>query len=310
MHITRICLSLLVMAGGALMAEEDQNVPENMVPKLAKVTPAMLGKITAACPTEAPAKPLKPRKLLIFSRCEGFVHGAISVGNKAFIILGERSKAYTADVSYDYAMFDEAKLAAYDAILLNSTTDLKIPEGAPRKALMDFVRNGKGIIGVHAGVDNFKNFPEAKAMMGGIFAGHPWTAKGTWRFKVEEPDHVLTKCFDPKGFFMKDECYQYDQKITNRNNIRYLVSMDLSDPKTAAATTEIDDKNNKPKGIRTDGDNPVIWVRSEGKGRVFHTGFGHNNDIFWEPTILLNFLAGIQYAMGDLKADDAIVPKK
>jgi hypothetical protein len=31
--------------------------------------------------------------------------------------------------------------------------------------------------------------------------------------------------------------------------------------------------------------------------------FGHDADVFWNAPILQHFLAGIQFALGDLKAD-------
>jgi hypothetical protein len=37
---------------------------------------------------------------------------------------------------------------------------------------------------------------------------------------------------------------------------------------------------------------------------VFYTTLGHNPHIFWDAKLLQHFLAGIQYALGDLQADD------
>jgi type 1 glutamine amidotransferase len=164
------------------------------------------------------------------------------------------------------------------------------------------VRNGKGLVLLHAAVDNFEDFPEAKTMVGGIGAGHPWGHYSAWRFKVEEPKHPITAHLDPSGFSMKDEQYQYDQNHTGRHNVRVLVSLDMSDAGTAK------DENGKLRGFRTDGLNPVVWVRREGRGRVFVNGFGHNNETCWDCSMLQLNLAGIQYALGDLKADDAILP--
>jgi len=100
---------------------------------------------------------------------------------------------------------------------------------------------------------------------------------------------------------MKDAMFQFDTR-TGRHNVRVLVSMDMTDPTTAK------DENGKQRGFRTDGLNPVVWVRPEGKGRVFVNGFGNNDEIFWDASMLKLNLAGIQYALGDLKADDATVP--
>ena len=54
-----------------------------------------------------------------------------------------------------------------------------------------------------------------------------------------------------------------------------------------------------------DKDFPLAWIRMEGKGRVFCSGMGHVPDMFWNAPLLAHFLAGIQFALGDLKADAA-----
>lgn len=70
-----------------------------------------------------------------------------------------------------------ALLAAYDATVLNNCQDMVCPEGAPREALLDFMRNGKGIVAPHSAVCNFgaDDLTELRKMMGGVAAGHPWT---------------------------------------------------------------------------------------------------------------------------------------
>jgi hypothetical protein len=44
-------------------------------------------------------------------------------------------------------------------------------------------------------------------------------------------------------------------------------------------------------------------VRKYGKGRVFYSALGHQIDTYWNPTVLRHFLAGIQFALGDLAAN-------
>lgn len=296
-----LCLMLLITFL-ARITFADERIPGIMVPELTKVTPEMIAKITAACPTEALAKPAKERKILVFSRCENFTHHSITVAHEALKILGEKTKAWSADISYDYAVFDAAKLAGYDAIVLNNCQNMALPDGAPRQALLDFVRNGKGIVAIHSAIDNFGSDEEAelRKMMGGCSAGHPWGHYLAWGFKVEEPKHPLTAHLNPEGFSKKDAIYQFDTG-TGRQNVRVLVSLDMTDPTTAR------DEKGKPRGFRTDGLNPVVWIRKEGKGRVFVNGFGNNDEIFWDASMLKLNLAGIQYAIGDLKADDAPV---
>jgi type 1 glutamine amidotransferase len=50
---------------------------------------------------------------------------------------------------------------------------------------------------------------------------------------------------------------------------------------------------------------PISWVSTYGKGRTFCCSLGHREEIFCEPAILKHYLAGIQYALGDLDADAA-----
>ena len=46
----------------------------------------------------------------------------------------------------------------------------------------------------------------------------------------------------------------------------------------------------------------MTWIRVHGKGRVFYSGLGHAATVFMRAALLQHFLAGIQYALGDLAA--------
>jgi len=286
--LRRQCLTAAVAAAvivsGASAASAAQRRP-------AAVPVAVIDKISAAMPLRPPARPARPRKLLVFWLCKGFFHGSIPVGNKAFEIMGEETGAFEVTFSNDMAVFTPDKLKAFDAILFNNTTRLDFPKKAQRKALMDFVKGGKGVIGIHAATDNFYNWPEAAAMMGGLFDGHPWTAGGTWAVKLDDPKHPINKPFAGKGFKIRDEIYQLKAPYS-RDNLRVLLSLDMTDRATAGR-----------RGKRADRDNAISWIREFGKGRVFYCSLGHNNHIFWNKAVLAHYLAGIQYALGDLQAD-------
>jgi len=267
--------------------------------KLKPVKAEDIKKMEEAAPEKAPAKPLKKRKILVLWRCDGFFHKCIPVANKCIEILGKKTGAYecvipeTASEQMDWLSAD--KLKDFDAIVFNNTTRLN-PNADQQKALMDFVKGGKGFIGIHAASDNFYKWPEGAAMVGGLFAGHPWTAGGTWAFKVENPDNPVNASFKGKGFKAKDEIYNLKDPYTRKDR-RILISLDMDDPATG-----------KKKG-RKDRDQAVAWIKKCGEGRVFYCSLGHNNQIFWTPDIVAHYLAGIQYAIGDLKADDTPVEK-
>jgi type 1 glutamine amidotransferase len=249
-------------------------------------------KLQNAAPAEASVKPAKPRKMLVFWLCKGYYHECIPIANQAFEIMGKKTGAFKVVVSNDMNMFDAKKLAEFDAVMFNNTTHLDFNEPNQRQALMDFVKGGKGIIGIHAATDNFYNWPEAAEMMGGQFVAHPWTSNGTWAIKNAEPNHPLNAAFGGKGFKIKDEIYR-QKKLSDVKNRRILLTLDLDDPATRNA-----------KGAEeTDRDMPVSWIRNYGKGRVFYCGLGHNNEVFVNPAVLRHYLDGIQFALGDLKVD-------
>lgn len=260
-------------------------------------------------PAEAYAQPEAPRKLLVFTLCRGFRHASIPVGVEALETMGQKTGAYAATVSEDPAVFEPDSLRRFDAVcFLNTTGELFRPadmdkrspaeqeqaaarEKRLKQSLLDFVRGGKGIVGIHAATDCFYEWPEFGEMMGGYFDGHPWGAGDTVTIRVEEPQHPLCRMF-PSRFDLTEEIYQFRDEPYSRARLRVLLSLD---PERTDLT--------KPGVKRQDKDFAVSWVRPYGKGRVFYTSLGHREDIFWNPQILRHYLAGIQFALGDLKAE-------
>jgi len=260
---------------------------------LRQVNEDEIAKIKAAMPDKAVAKPAQPRKMLIFWKCETFFHTVIPVANEALKIMGEKTGAFQVTVvTDDYSVFNAETLKQFDVICLNNTTSLKFdPKTTPERcqALMDFVKSGKGIVGIHAAADNFYQWPEAQEMMGNKFTAHPWGAGTTVAIKIDEPDHPLTAPFHGQGFKVKDEIYRTAPNPYSREKQLVLMSLDMSDPGT-----------NSVKGlIESDKDTGITWVKDVGKGRLFYCSLGHNNEIFMNTPILEHYLRGIQFAAGD-----------
>jgi hypothetical protein len=79
--------------------------------------------------------------------------------------------------------------------------------------------------------------------------------------------------------------------------VHVLTSIDYS------LMSDSDKKKENPQ--RTDHDYALSWIRREGQGRLFYEALGHHESIYYDnPQILEHILAGMQYALGDLKADD------
>lgn len=259
-------------------------------------SPQELDQIKKAMPRQATAKPKKQRKVLVFSLALKYKHSSIPYGEKAFQIMAEQTGAFTVDVTSDPTKLRAKNLQKYDAILFNNTTGDIITSGPIKRAFVEFVKSGKGVIGIHAATDTNYGWPEYGKIMGGYFDKHPWTADGTVTIKLDQPGHPLNKAFNGKSLTVNDEIYQFTDPYS-RQQTSVLSSLD----------TEKTDMNKKDIK-RTDGDFPISWVHNYGKGRVFYCSLGHNHDIFWNPVVLQHYLDGIQFALGDLDAPVTPVP--
>jgi len=254
-----------------------------------------LEKIRKAAPPEAPATPKQPRKLLVFSRLTGFRHKSVPWGAEALRVIGEKSGAYTAVLSNDPAMFDKDKLSQFDAVVFNNNCGNPVQDPQRRKNLLEFVAGGGGLVGIHCAAHI--DWPEFIEVLGGWSVNHPWNAGSTITLRIEEPSHPLTKMFGGPTYRHTDEIFQFDRYSRDRQ--RVLISIDTKQTNL-----------NVPGIFRKDGDFGLAWIRTHGEGRVFYTEFGHQKDVYWRPVILEHYLAGIQYALGDLQADATPNPKK
>jgi type 1 glutamine amidotransferase len=270
-----------------------------------------VAKVMAAVPDKAPVAPARPRKLLVFYRTDGFPHASIPHWNKCIEALGQRTGAYTATLSQSYADLSAENLKQYDAIFLNNTCRMKTPEPV-KAALLDFIRSGKGIAGNHGAGDNWHDWPEGTELIGAEFVTHPY---GRIQIKVDDSQSPLTAVFAGKSFAYQDEIYAFKEPYS-REKLRVLLSIDYpNSPDVPKAEQRIRDRAAAPDAndtakrdlaaVRADKDYALAWVRSFGQGRYFYCALGHRAEVTLDPMMVKFFLAGIQYALGDLRSDDA-----
>lgn len=262
------------------------------------VTEQQRANVRAAVPSTAPAKPAKPHRILAFTQTKGYRHASIEVGVEALTLMGERTGAYTLTATEDPAVFTAAQLKGYDGVLfLNVTGDI-FDRVERQQVLLDFVRAGGAVMGIHSATDACYDWPDWGDMLGGWFDGHPWTADQRVTLWIEEPGHPLNASFNgATSYAIQDEIYQL-KGPDFRANHRVLISLD---PRRTDMTLA---------GIkREDRDFPITQIREYGKGRVFYCSLGHNQHIYWNPVILQHYLAGFQWALGDLPAVAAPRPR-
>jgi type 1 glutamine amidotransferase len=373
-------------AGGGARGAALQNQTPN---------PADVQAMMAALPDKAPAEPKAPRKVLVLGKAAGFVHSSIPLAAKTVEAMGTKTGAWSTTITYDPADINDQNLKQYDAIFLASTTGAFLDDpndpaatAARKKALLDFVRNGKGLAGIHAATDSYHQAANAAGRGGGFNAGtmvaaamvtqgdtnhdqklskaelsalaDAWYDKldpdktgkvasadfgarstavittgggrgagqaavpqgrdnqvGTWpefnrmigaffkwhwldpqliTVKIDDPKSPLTAMFNGKEYEIRDETYTYGMDTYSRDNLHILTSIDYAKMS--------DEDKAKEAYPRADHDYALSWIHRDGNGRVFYEAHGHSERNYAFKPLLEHVLAGVQYAIGDLPADD------
>jgi putative membrane-bound dehydrogenase-like protein len=169
--------------------------------------------------------------------------------------------AYT----FDLADLNPANLQRYDALIIYANHTKIEPD--QEAALLAFVEGGKGLVVLHCGSYCFLNSPRYVALVGGQFKSHGAESFATI---LDAPDHPALK--GQSAFEAFDETYVHDK---------------LSDDRLVLAHR---DDNGRPE--------PWIWVRNQGKGRVYYNASGHDERVFALPAFQATVAQGIRWAVG------------
>lgn len=301
-HLLLTCLLLAVFAPVPLRAQAK---------KTYVISAETINKIEQAAPTKPFVEPAKPRRILVYGRMPTHPESVVCCF-KAMEILAKKTGAFEVYSSGDPAVFLPDNLQTFDAVVMNNTHERfpllpwgidqlseaeqkEVREREPelKRSLLAFIADGRGIVGIHGATAGNVQWPEFVSLFGAQYMSH--VTETVW-VKPEEPSHPLCAFLDGKSFEVHDEIYFFRKALTRepftRGNIRVLMSLDLS--------------KTKDPGRRQDKDYLVSWVRPYGKGRVFYTSLGHCATAYTNRAVLQHYLAGIQYAIGDLKADDHV----
>ena len=209
-------------------------------------------------------------------------------GRLEILFLGHQSKHHDADklasillkeyfkeginISYttDPNDLNEKNLSRYDGLILYANHDSI--SGSQEKALLDFVKGGKGFIPLHCASWCFRNSPAMIELIGGQFKTHQYDS---FPAIIKDPQHPVMNGIEP--FYTKDETYIHDKLSRN-----------------ITILTE------RKEGNRNE---PYTWVQQVGQGRVFYTAYGHDDNTFQHPSFLKLVRNGIFWAVGDKAAN-------
>lgn len=131
------------------------------------------------------------KRVLYLNLSIGFCHETTATASDIITRLGWRShpRFYTT-ATEDCSLIETKFLRNYDVIIFYTTGELPLNEDQKR-ALLDFVREGKGFVGIHSAIDTFYQWHEYGEMIGGYFNGHPWHQKVG--IIIEDKDHPATR---------------------------------------------------------------------------------------------------------------------
>jgi putative membrane-bound dehydrogenase-like protein len=158
------------------------------------------------------------------------------------------------------------RLSHFDGLMIYANHEQITP--AQEKALLDFVREGKGFIPVHCASFCFQNSPAYIQLVGGQFERHD---TGTFTATIIQKDHPVTRTLPE--FATWDETYIHTKLSNDRTVLMERVEGNHREPWT--------------------------WVKEYGKGRVFYTAYGHDERTWQNPGFLQLIRQGILWAVGD-----------
>jgi type 1 glutamine amidotransferase len=261
------------------------------------VAAALIGCLLCPSQPPAPAQTPKRKQLLVWAdtRSVSAPYGAQhkSVPHAVAVIekLGKEKGDYDTTIRTDSQVITKrgvgTDLRSFDAIFFIGMRELDL--SSQQKAdLMSFIKeDGKGFVAAHTATTAFMSWPEFGEMLGGRFDGHPWgITKGP--VILEDPKFPAAKHF-ANVVTLQEEFYQ--TKDFSREKIRVVLRLDAS-------------KLPKNFGVnRTDGDFPLAWAKTHGKGRVFYSALGHAVEAWDNPDLQTMWLEAIKWSMGMTDAD-------
>jgi hypothetical protein len=185
-------------------------------------------------------------------------------------------------------------LAPYELVVLDYCGPRFEP--ATETALVEFVRHGGGLVVVHGAAYGFSGhdvladrhartgiteppWEDFAALVGGGWPRLPGSgvhgARHSFEVKLVDRDHPVTRGM-PERFVATDELYHL---MTVRPGTRVLATA-WSDPKTGG----------------TGGDEPMLWTREHGRGRVYFTALGHEVAAMENASFRSALLRGAEWA--------------
>ena len=208
--------------------------------------------------------------------------------------------------SLDLSIISAEYLAQFDGVMMMTNGNLPLTD-SQKSALINFVNDGGGFVGVHCAALTLYNTPEFGEMLGGYFR-QAIQQNHVFVLNVEDTDHPATRMLGD-SWPIVDELYLYgtapwraDRPEENvdvlfgnqipigfsRDRVHVFLSIDTG-------KTDLGGRD----GVQAGGDYPQAWYQDFGEGRSFYTSLGHRDDIWSnDPVFRAHVTGGIRWALG------------
>src|SRR5438876_1009253 len=198
-------------------------------------------------------------RVLVFSKTAGFRHDSIPNGIAALSTIA-RDIGHVEAASEDAALFDDAHLGRYAAVVFLSTTG-DVLDANQQAAFERYVRGGRGFFGIHAAADSGYSWPFYGSVLGAWFKDHPAIQPAS--LVVEDRSHPSSVGLPPR-WQRTDEWYNF--RSNPRGSVHVLLTLDES----------------SMQGGEMGLDHPMAWCH----GRAFYTALGHTSESYSDPLVL------------------------
>jgi type 1 glutamine amidotransferase len=201
----------------------------------------------------------------------------------------EKNTSIKADVSTNIEDLSQYTLPDYDLIVLNycNWNDPRGLSDASKKAFTSYLNEGGGLMIIHFANGAFhsslpesgtSDWPEYRRIVRRVWDHHAGSAHdkfGKFLVDITDEKHPITEGM--KSFHITDELY-YNQRG--------------DDPIIPLLTARSKD---------TGKEEPLAWVYTYGKGKIFQTLLGHDAEALQTPEVQQILMRAAQWICGDLK---------
>lgn len=211
-------------------------------------------------------------KTLIVTGFDVGVHNWEESSRMVHAILTESGR-FDVTINPDKEIFSSSAMQDFDVIVLSygfwKEAD---PSDQAKAGLLQFVKNGGGVVALHFACSSFQDWDEYGELLGRVWkqgvGGHgPY---GEFEVNIKVQDHPITQGLG--DFKIEDELYS---KLTGDEPIQVLASA----------------YSDWSKNVE-----PMVFVKSYGDGRVVQNVLGHSNDSKRNEGYQQLLIRGVQWA--------------